>query len=76
MPDFNPLHMPLAELELSVRATNCLESAGIVTVGDICRRSAFDLLCIRNFGETTLREVIAKLADHKLRLRDEHAAGG
>ena len=75
-PALDPQFLSLAELELSVRATNCLESAGIVTVGDLCRRSPLELLEIRNFGETTFREVIEKLADRKLRLRAEEAQPG
>ena len=55
------LEMSLAELELSVRATNCLESEGITTVRDLVSRSEDQLLTVRNFGETTLKEVRAKL---------------
>jgi len=55
------LGMSLAELELSVRATNCLESEGITTVRDLVSRSEEQLLTVRNFGETTLKEVKAKL---------------
>ncbi|CAN5913449.1 DNA-directed RNA polymerase subunit alpha [soil metagenome] len=55
------LNMSLAELELSVRATNCLESEGITTVRDLVSRSEEQLLGVRNFGETTLKEVSAKL---------------
>ncbi len=55
------LGMSLAELELSVRATNCLESEGITTVRDLVSRNEDQLLTVRNFGETTLKEVKAKL---------------
>jgi DNA-directed RNA polymerase subunit alpha len=55
------LNMSLAELELSVRATNCLESEGITTVRDLVSRSEDQLLTVRNFGETTLKEVRTKL---------------
>ena len=51
------LNMSLAELELSVRATNCLESEGITTVRDLVIRTDEELLEVRNFGETTLKEV-------------------
>jgi DNA-directed RNA polymerase subunit alpha len=57
------LGMSLAELELSVRATNCLEQEGITTVRDLVSRSEEDLLQVRNFGETTLKEVRAKLKE-------------
>jgi DNA-directed RNA polymerase subunit alpha len=62
------LNMSLAELELSVRATNCLESEGITTVRDLVSRSDEELLEVRNFGETTLKEVKAKLEERGLLL--------
>ncbi|HEY8506519.1 MAG TPA: DNA-directed RNA polymerase subunit alpha [Gemmataceae bacterium] len=62
------LNMSLAELELSVRATNCLESEGITTVRDLVIRTDQELLEVRNFGETTLKEVKAKLAERGLSL--------
>ena len=62
------LDMSLAELDLSVRATNCLESEGITTVRDLVSRSEDQLLTVRNFGETTLKEVKNKLSDHGLAL--------
>jgi DNA-directed RNA polymerase subunit alpha len=62
------LDMSLAELDLSVRATNCLESEGITTVRDLVSRSEDQLLHVRNLGETTLKEVKAKLSDHGLAL--------
>src|SRR5881394_1813116 len=60
------LNMSLAELELSVRATNCLESEGITTVRDLVIRTDDELLEVRNFGETTLREVKSKLSERGL----------
>ncbi len=62
------LVMTLAELNLSVRATNCLESENIHTVRDLVSRSEDQLLEVRNFGETTLNEVREKLSDIGLRL--------
>jgi DNA-directed RNA polymerase subunit alpha len=62
------LNMSLAELELSVRATNCLESEGITTVRDLVIRSDEELLEVRNFGDTTLKEVKAKLTERGLTL--------
>jgi len=62
------LNMSLAELELSVRATNCLESENISTVRDLVARSEDELLEVRNFGETTLKEVKQKLSEHGLQL--------
>jgi DNA-directed RNA polymerase subunit alpha len=62
------LAMSLAELELSVRATNCLESEGITTVRDLVIRTDEELLEVRNFGETTLKEVKSKLSERGLYL--------
>jgi DNA-directed RNA polymerase subunit alpha len=58
----------LAELSLSVRATNCLESEGINTVRDLVTRNEDALLQVRNFGETTLQEVRERLHAIGLRL--------
>jgi len=57
------LAMSLAELDLSVRATNCLESENINTVRDLVCHSEDQFLEVRNFGETTLTEVREKLSD-------------
>ena len=62
------LNMSLAELNLSVRATNCLESENIATVRDLVLRSEDELMEVRNFGETTLSEVRQKLAELGLHL--------
>ena len=55
------LGMSLAELKLSVRAMNCLESENISSVRDLVQRNEDQLLEVRNFGETTLSEVKEKL---------------
>ncbi|MBI1312589.1 DNA-directed RNA polymerase subunit alpha [bacterium] len=73
------LGQSLAELNLSVRATNCLESEGINTVRDLVSRSEDQLLQVRNFGETTLVEVRERLGLIGLRLGmkvPEKSAGG
>jgi DNA-directed RNA polymerase subunit alpha len=70
------LNMSLAELELSVRATNCLESEGITTVRELVSRSDEELLEVRNFGETTLKEVKARLAERNLHLGMKSGAAG
>jgi len=62
------LNTPIQELELSVRASNCLESANIETVGDLVKMTEADLLKIRSFGKTSLREIRRKLADMGLSL--------
>ena len=62
------LQTPLADLELSVRATNCVESIKLETVGEIVSMTEADLLKIRSFGKTSLREIKRKLADMGLSL--------
>ena len=57
------LAMPTSSLELSVRAANCLEAENIMTVGQLVRLSEENLLNMRSFGKTSLREIKRKLAD-------------
>ena len=62
------LNMTVQELDLSVRANNCLESAKIGTVRELVKKTDTDLLKVRSFGKTSLREVKRKLADMGLSL--------
>ena len=62
------LNTPVQELELSVRASNCLESVEVETVGQLVEMTEADLLKIRSFGKTSLREIKRKLADIGLSL--------
>lgn len=62
------LNMTVQELDLSVRANNCLESARIQTVRDLVLKADQDLLKVRSFGKTSLREVKRRLQDLGLRL--------
>jgi len=57
------LSLDVSALELSVRAKNCLESARIRTIGELVTKSEADLLRVRSFGKTSLREVKRRLAD-------------
>jgi len=57
------LAMSISSLELSIRAANCLEAENIMTVGQLVRLSEEDLLNMRSFGKTSLREIKRKLAD-------------
>lgn len=57
------LNMPIADLDLSVRASNCLESARIETVAQLVLQTEAELLKLRSFGKTSLREVKRKLMD-------------
>lgn len=60
---------PVSVLNLSVRASNCLEAAKIATLGELVACSAHELLRFRSFGMTSLHEVQRKLADVGLSLR-------
>ena len=68
----NPLlAKPIAELGLSVRGRSCMQRLGIVTIGDLASRSEKDLLGVKNFGQTSLREVRARLTDMELSLKSD-----
>jgi len=62
------LSMSVHELELSVRANNCLDAAKLATVGQLANQSEAELLKIRSFGKTSLREVKRKLGELGLSL--------
>ena len=62
------LALPISDLDLSVRASNCLEAENIKTIGDLVRLSEADLLAMKNFGKTSLREVEQKLTNVGLSL--------
>lgn len=51
------LKMPISELELSVRSSNCLREAKIKTIGDLVSRSELEMLKFRNFGKKSLAEI-------------------
>jgi DNA-directed RNA polymerase subunit alpha len=57
------LKLPVSVLEPSVRAENCLAAANIQTLGDLVRISEADVLKIKNFGKTSLKEIKKKLGD-------------
>ncbi len=60
--------MSINDLDLSVRAGNCLESANIRTVGDLVQKDDPELVAVRSFGKTSLREVKRKLDELGLSL--------
>ena len=64
------LAMPIEDLTLTVRSYNCLKREGIHSVGELIARSEADLLDIRNFGQKSIDEVKAKLAELSLALKD------
>jgi DNA-directed RNA polymerase subunit alpha len=69
------LGMLVSDLRLSLRANNCLHEAGIESLRELVSRSREDLLEVRNFGETTLQEIEAKLRELGLELGMSLPAG-
>ena len=57
---FEGYDMPIEQLDLSVRAYNCLKRSGLTTVGAILERSEEELLALRNFVEKSYRELLDK----------------
>ena len=59
----------IEELDLSVRAYNCLKRASINSMAELLKKSEHDLLIIKNFGKKSADEVIEKLHEHGLDLQ-------
>ncbi|MEM6822467.1 MAG: DNA-directed RNA polymerase subunit alpha, partial [Verrucomicrobiota bacterium] len=62
------LNMSVNEIELSVRAANCLNNANITTVGQLAMKSEAEMLKYRNFGKKSLNEIKDKLSQLGLSL--------
>ncbi|MSR69240.1 MAG: DNA-directed RNA polymerase subunit alpha [Phycisphaerales bacterium] len=62
------LSMTLVDLNLGVRATNCLQSAGVATVGALITKTEVELMELRSFGKTSLNEINARLQEIGLSL--------
>ena len=62
------LNMSVNEIELSVRAANCLNNANITTVGQLAMKTEQEMLKYRNFGKKSLNEIKEKLASLGLSL--------
>jgi DNA-directed RNA polymerase subunit alpha len=68
----NPLlNQPISELGLSVRGRSCMQRLGIVSIGDLVAHSERELLGIKNFGQTSLRELRIKLGEMNLSFKDD-----
>lgn len=65
------LEMTIEELDLSVRAFNCLKRAGVNTVGDLISKSPDEMMKVRNLGKKSLEEVISKLESLGFNLNHE-----
>lgn len=62
------LNMSVNEIELSVRAANCLNNANITTVGQLAMKTEAEMLKYRNFGKKSLNEIKEKLVQYGLSL--------
>ncbi|MCP3916915.1 MAG: DNA-directed RNA polymerase subunit alpha [bacterium] len=62
------LQQPLADLELSVRARNCLDGADLRTLHDLVSLTEAEVMNLKNLGKTSLTEIKAKLAERGLAL--------
>ncbi len=62
------LNTKVDELELSVRSSNCLKNANIITIGELTRKTEDDITKTRNFGKKSLEEIKEKLAERGLTL--------
>ena len=62
------LSLPVKEIELSVRAANCLEAANIKTIGELVSKTEQEMLKYRNFGKKSLEEIVQKLKKYDLHL--------
>lgn len=65
------LEKPIEEMDLSVRSFNCLKRAGIATILDLTHKSEEDMLKVRNLGRKSLDEVIEKLHEYGLSLKNK-----
>ena len=70
-PKVKALETSIEDLDFSVRAYNCLKRAGIHTQQDLVNKSESDMMKIRNLGKKSLKEVLDKIRDMGLVLRDD-----
>ncbi len=70
-PKVKALETAIEDLDFSVRAYNCLKRAGIHTLQDLVNKSAADVMKIRNLGKKSLKEVLDKVKELELNLRDD-----
>jgi DNA-directed RNA polymerase subunit alpha len=62
------LSTPISEFQLSVRSRNCLTQINVMNLGDLVRRTEEELMTMRNFGDTSLKEIKDLLQSKGLRL--------
>lgn len=64
------IEVPLDELGFTVGTYNCLKRAGIFSLGEICKKTMEDMTHVRNLGRKRLEEVLSKLEEYDLSLKD------
>ena len=70
-PKVKALETTIEDLDFSVRAYNCLKRAGVHTLQDLVNKSESDMMKIRNLGKKSLKEVLDKVRELGLVLRDD-----
>jgi len=65
---YEKLRLPISELELSVRSSNCLREAGIKIIADLVKKTEDEMLSFKNFGKKSLTEIKELLAGMGLTL--------
>ncbi len=70
-PKQKALETAIEDLDFSVRAYNCLKRAGIHTLQDLVNKSDSEVMKIRNLGKKSLKEVLDKVKELNLTLRDD-----
>lgn len=65
------LNRHIAESELSIRSINCLLRAGKYTYGDVAKMSLRELMQVRNLGRKSLEEIVCRLRDCGLELKED-----
>ena len=70
-PKTKALETTIEDLDFSVRAYNCLKRAGIHNLQDLVNKSEGEMMKIRNLGRKSLKEVLDKVKELGLVLRDD-----
>ena len=70
-PKVKALETPIEELDFSVRAYNCLKRAGVHTLQDLVNKSDAEVMKIRNLGKKSLKELLDKVKELDLNLKEE-----
>jgi DNA-directed RNA polymerase subunit alpha len=65
---YEKLRLPISELELSVRSSNCLRESNIKTIADLVKKTEDEMLSFKNFGKKSLNEIKELLAGMGLTL--------